>query len=383
MKPYHYPNPRHIYCGVGVAKKIGEIVVNENLSKVVICTDSFLATHGMLDNVVKSLEEAGIEYKVFSDVRPNPLLSNVLACNALMKEFGAEGVVSVGGGSSIDCGKAAAFMMTNPEPIEQYYGVGKVKFDPVPIFSIPTTAGTGSEVTTGGIYVNDKTGMKGGIISDRVMSTAAIIDPEMVATLPPNQTAATGMDALAHAIEAYTNVNVAPQSEIWCRESVRLIGKYLRIAYSQPDNMEARLGMSQAAAYAGIALNGSGCAGNHAMAYPLENKYHVPHGFANASMLPAVIKFNGPACMEKYAEIARLLGENIDGLSMREASLKAGEAIKALCEDINIPKLRDYGMTEEDIEPFAEECCANDRLMPQNPRKIDVKDAIKIYKEVL
>lgn len=382
MKPYRYPQVRNIYFGDGVVKTTGTIVATEGVKKVLVVTDKFLFESGMLSGALKSLEEAEIEYRVYSDVHPNPLLSNVLACYEIMKELGGEGVIGFGGGSSIDCAKSTALLMTNPLPLQQYVGKDIVPNNTVPIFTVPTTAGTGSEVTSGSIILFDDTGKKGGILSKRLIATCAIVDPELLLTLPPTLTAATGMDALSHAIEAFTNVNASLQSDMWCKQAISLIGKNIRRAFFKGDDIDARRGMSLAATSAGMALLGSGCAGSHAMAYSIENKYHTMHGKANASMLPAVMRFNAPAALEKYAAVAGLLGENIAGLSMHEAAYKASEAVQKLCDDLSIPRIREYGVTEEDLEPFAKECCANARLMAQNPRRITPEEAVKIYREV-
>ena len=382
MKPYRYAQVRNIYFGDGVAKTAGKIVADEGVEKVLVVTDKFLFESGMLDGVLKSLNEAEIEYMVYSDVHPNPLLSNVLACYEIMKGLGGEGVIGFGGGSSIDCAKSTALLMTNPLPLQQYVGKDLVPNNTVPIFTIPTTAGTGSEVTSGSIILFDDTGKKGGVLSKRLIATCAIVDPELSLTLPPSLTAATGMDALSHAIEAYTNVNASLQSDMWCKQAIELIGKHIRRAYFKGDDLDARRGMALAATSAGMALLGSGCAGSHAMAYSIENKYHIMHGKANASMLPAVMRFNAPAALEKYACITKLLGEDVSGLSLREAAYKASDVVQQICEDLSIPRISEYGVTEDDLVPFAGECCANARLMPQNPRKITTEDAVKIYKEV-
>lgn len=383
MKPYRYPQVRNIYFGDGVVKTAGSIVANEGVKRLLVVTDKFLFDSGKLEGALRSLEDTNIEYKVFSDVRPNPLLSNVIACYELMKEFNGEGVMGFGGGSSIDCAKSTALLMTNPLPLQQYVGKDLVPNNTVPIFTVPTTAGTGSEVTSGSIIMFDDTGKKGGILSKRLIATCAIVDPELLLTLPPTLTAATGMDALSHSIEAFTNVNASLQSDMWCKQAISLIGKNLRRAFFKGDDIDARRGMSLAATSAGMALLGAGCAGSHAMAYSIENKYHTMHGKANASMLPAVMRFNAPAALEKYATVAELLGENITGLSQHEAAYKASEAVQKLCNDLGMPGIRAYGVTDDDLERFAQECCANTRLMGQNPRNISPEDAVKIYKEAL
>lgn len=383
MKPYRYAMVRNIYFGDGVANTTGSIVATEGLKKVLVVTDKFLYENGIIDGILKSLEAEGIEYKVYPDVRPNPLMSNVLACLDMMKAFGGEGVIGVGGGSSIDCAKAVAMLMTNPLPREQYVGKDLVPNYSLPFFTVPTTSGTGSECTSGSIIVDDETGMKSGVLSKKVLATAAIVDPLLVVSLPPNMTAATGMDALSHAIEAYTNINATELSDMWSFKAIELLGKSLRKAYFKGSDVDARRDVSLAATCAGMALLGAGCAGGHCLAYAIETKYHAVHGMANASMLPHVMRFNAPANMAKYAKIAAALGENIEGLSEYDAALKAADAVQKLCDDFKIPSIKAYGVTEDDLEAFTEEAFANKRLRPQNPRDLSKADILAIYKAAL
>ena len=377
---YRYAMVGNIYFGAGVSRTTGEIVATEGLKKVLVVTDRFLYDNGIIKDILASLEEKGIEYKVFADVRPNPLLSNVLTCLDMIKEMGAEGCIGIGGGSAIDCTKGAAMLATNPLPRDQYIGKDLVPNYSLPFFTIPTTAGTGSECTSGSIIVDDATGKKAGVLSKKVLSRAAIVDPELVASLPQKQTAATGMDALIHAVEAYTNINATELSDMWSWKAIELISKNLRQAYLKGSDMEARSGMSLGATCAGMALLGAGCAGCHCLAYSIENKYHIVHGMANASMMPYVTRFNAIAKPEKYAKVAEALGENIQGLSAYEAALKAADAFEKLNELFKIPKIHEYGVTEDDIEAFADEAMANGRLRPQNPRTLTKEDCIAIYK---
>ena len=380
MSTYRYAMVGNIYFGPGVSKQTGEIVATEGLKKVLVITDRFLYDHGIIDGILNSLKEKEIEFDVYADVRPNPLLSNVMACLDMMKASGAEGCIGIGGGSAIDCTKATACLMTNPLPRDQYVGKDLVPNYSLPFFTIPTTAGTGSECTSGSIIVDDETGKKSGVLSKKVLSRAAIVDPELVATLPQNQTAATGMDALIHAIEAYTNMNTNELSDMWSWKAIELITKNIRQAYLKGSDMDARAGMSLGAACAGMSLLGAGCAGCHCLAYSIENKYHIVHGMANASMIPYVARFNAVAKPEKYAKIAEALGENVEGCSTMEAALKAADGLEKLNALFKIPKIHEYGVTEKDFEPFAEEALANKRLTPQNPRTLTKEDIIEIYK---
>lgn len=380
---YRYAMIGNIYFGAGVSKTTGAIVKDEGLKRVLVVTDRFLYDNGIIKGILDSLDENEIEYKVFADVRPNPLLSNVMSCLELIKEIDAEGCIGIGGGSAIDCCKGAAMLSTNPLPRDQYIGKDLVPNYSLPFFTIPTTAGTGSECTSGSIIVDDATGKKAGVLSKKVLSRAAIVDPELVASLPQNQTAATGMDALIHAVEAYTNINATELSDMWSWEAIKLISRSIRQAYLKGSDMDARSDMSLGAACAGMALLGAGCAGCHCLAYSIENKYHIVHGMANASMMPYVTRFNAVAKAAKYKKVAEALGENVEGLSDFEAALKAADAFEKLNELFKIPKISGYGVTEEDIEAFADEAMANKRLRPQNPRTLTKEDIIKIYKEAL
>ena len=380
---YRYAMIGNIYFGAGVSKTTGAIVKDEGLKRVLVVTDRFLYDNGIIKGILDSLDENEIEYKVFADVRPNPLLSNVMSCLELIREIDAEGCIGIGGGSAIDCCKGAAMLSTNPLPRDQYIGKDLVPNYSLPFFTIPTTAGTGSECTSGSIIVDDATGKKAGVLSKKVLSRAAIVDPELVASLPQNQTAATGMDALIHAVEAYTNINATELSDMWSWEAIKLISRSIRQAYLKGSDMDARSDMSLGAACAGMALLGAGCAGCHCLAYSIENKYHIVHGMANASMMPYVTRFNAVAKAAKYKKVAEALGENVEGLSDYEAALKAADAFEKLNELFKIPKISGYGVTEEDIEAFADEAMANKRLRPQNPRTLTKEDIIKIYKEAL
>ncbi|MBQ6385119.1 MAG: iron-containing alcohol dehydrogenase [Lachnospiraceae bacterium] len=380
---YRYAMIGNIYFGAGVSKTTGAIVKDEGLKRVLVVTDRFLYDNGIIKGILDSLDENEIEYKVFADVRPNPLLSNVMSCLELIREIDAEGCIGIGGGSAIDCCKGAAMLSTNPLPRDQYIGKDLVPNYSLPFFTIPTTAGTGSECTSGSIIVDDATGKKAGVLSKKVLSRAAIVDPELVASLPQNQTAATGMDALIHAVEAYTNINATELSDMWSWEAIKLISRSIRQAYLKGSDMDARSDMSLGAACAGMALLGAGCAGCHCLAYSIENKYHIVHGMANASMMPYVTRFNAVAKAAKYKKVAEALGENVEGLSDYEAALKAADAFEKLNELFKIPKISGYDVTEEDIEAFADEAMANKRLRPQNPRTLTKEDIIKIYKEAL
>ncbi len=379
MKEFHFIS-NEIFFGNGNIRKLGELLGKLHADKVLLVTDKGVAACGIAEKVTAQLESAGIGYELFTDVSPSPLKSEAREAFRILQEKGCKAVIGLGGGSPMDVGKTAAMLATNGGDLNDYIGVDLVKVRPLPVIAIPTTAGTGSESSHGAILKDDETHTKGGIISTKLIPDYALIDPELTYTLPPRVTASTGMDALTHAIEGYTALPTTPMAKMYHREAIRLISKYLRraVACGEHDR-EARYYMSLAALLAGIGNANSGCAAVHALAYPLEGTYRVSHGDANAAILPAVMEFNAVADLEGYAEIAQLLGEKTEGLSLRDAALKSAEAVRKLSQDIRIPSLQQIGIQESDIDDLADGAIRTARLMSQNPRKVTLEDAKALY----
>lgn len=381
MKSFKFFTAKSIYFGVGAVDKTSEVLKELGINNALIVTDKFLVENGLIDQVTAPLKAAGVEFHVFSDVEPSPTISNAENCYKFLMECGAKAVIGVGGGSPIDVAKVAAVLVNNPLPISQYIGVEVVPKPAIPIIAMPTTAGTGSEVSNAAILKNEKTHVKGGVMTHFIAPTAAIVDPALTLTLPPRMTASTGMDAMTHAIEGYVAVNASPMTEMYHREAIKMISENLRSAVGKGSDIESRYNMSLAATLAGIGMATAGCASVHALAYPMEGKYRVSHGDANAALLPAVMRFNVLSNMKKFRDIAILMGENIDGLSMRDAAFKAADAVSTLCSDVEVPKLRNIGVNEADLDGFAEIAIGIGRLMDNNPRKFTLPDAKRVYKE--
>jgi alcohol dehydrogenase class IV len=381
MKTFSFFTAKTIYFGLGVINQTGIVLKELSINNVLVVTDKFLVESGLVNQVTTILQAAGVEYHVFSDVEPSPTISNAENCYKLLKECGAKAVLGVGGGSPADVAKVAAVLGNNPLPVKQYIGVEKVPNPAIPIIIIPTTAGTGSEVSNAAILKDNETHIKGGVMSHHIAPIAAIVDPTLTLTLPPRLTTSTGMDALTHAIEGYVAVKASPMTEMYHKEAIRLIAENLRTAVALGKDIEARYNMSLGATLAGIGMATAGCGAVHAMAYPMEGKYKIYHGDANAALLPAFMRFSVLANMKKFSEIAVLMGENIKGLSLRDAALKSTEAVSALCADIGVPRLRDIGVIETDLDTFAEISIGISRLMDNSPRKVTLADAKKIYRE--
>ena len=381
MKTFDFFSTKSVVFGYGALEKLGAKINELGCKKALLVTDKFLSSCGAADKVVKSITETGYDVVIFDEVEPSPLQSNAEDAYKVMKNEGCDLVIGLGGGSPMDVAKAAALLATNPGSIGQYIGVELVPNASVPIIAIPTTSGTGSESSNASILKNETTHIKGGIMSHNIVPSCAIVDPELTMTLPAHLTASTGLDALTHAIEGYVAKKASPITEMYHKEAIKLIAKSLRVAVSDGEDRKARYDMSLAAMLAGIGMATASVGAVHALAYPMEGKYRVPHGAANAALLSSVMRFNIAGNIEKFAEIAEFFGEDVSGLSQREAAFKAADAVTSLCEDINVPSLSQIGVEEQDLNDFATNALKISRLMDNNPRKLTLEDAKRIYRE--
>lgn len=373
-----------IVIGPGAVAGVGAEVKALGASRVLIVTDSGIIAAGLLEPVESSLKEAGIEATVFSDVAPDPRYETIEACLAAAGEPRPGCVIGLGGGSPIDVAKSAAMMMGNPGAIADYFGVDLVPGPGVPTLMIPTTAGTGSEVTPIVILSDEGEKLKKGVVSPYLFPRVALLDPELTLGLPPAVTAATGMDALIHAIEAYTSVNATGLSDMFAARAIEMIADHLRTAVAQGSNLEARSAMLEASLLAGIAFANAGVTAVHAFAYPIGAEYHIPHGVANTLMLAPVMRFNLVGNVRKFAEVAALMGEVVDHLSDREAAERSVQAVMNLADDLGVPKhLSQFGVKEGDIPDLAAGVMKVTRLLANNPRTLTQADAEDIYRQVL
>lgn len=373
-----------IVMGPGAIGRLSAEISELQAKKVLFVTDKGLVATGMIDAARQALEPEGIQSAVYDKVEADPRYEIVADCVAAIKEAECDLVVGFGGGSPIDIAKMAAVMATNPDAITAYFGIDLIPRPGLPTIMVPTTAGTGSEVTPIAILSDHSEKLKRGIVSKYLFPAAAILDPELTVGLPPAITASTGMDALVHAIEAYTSKNATAMTDMLAVEAMQRIAENLRTAWADGVNLPARAGMLEGSLLAGMAFANAGVTAVHAFAYPIGAEFHIPHGVANSIMLVPVMAFNKIGNLEKFADIAALLGEETEGLSAREAADVAVEAMRTLRDDLGITQgLGAYGIEERHIPALAQGVMKVTRLLANNPRTLTLADAEMIYREVL
>ncbi|MHC4215877.1 MAG: iron-containing alcohol dehydrogenase [Planctomycetota bacterium] len=373
-----------IVMGPGALSQLADEVKALKATKVLIVTDQGLIGAGLVKQVQTVLEKADIHNAVYGDVEADPRYEIVADCVAMIRSENADLIIGFGGGSPIDIAKVSAVMATNEGSISEYFGIDLVPQPGLPTLIIPTTAGTGSEVTPIAILSDHTEKLKKGIVSPHLFPSAALLDPELTVGLPPQVTAATGMDALIHAIESYTSKNATSISDMLARQAMQLIARNIRTAYEDGSNLEARGNMLEGSLLAGMAFCTAGVTAVHAFAYPIGAEFHIPHGVANSIMLTPVMEFNKHGSQERFAEIAGYLGEDTAGLSTKEAADASVEAMRTLAADLNIPDhLSKFGIKDENIPQLAEGVMKVTRLLANNPRDLTQKDAEEIYRRVL
>ena len=373
------------FFGPGARQELPEAIRRLGKSKPLIVTDKGLLQFGVAAMVTDVLDKAGIPYTIFSDVKPNPTVSNVNAGIKAFKEAGADMLVAIGGGSSIDTAKAVGIVVANPEfaDIVSLEGCAPTNHKSVPIIALPTTAGTAAETTINYVIIDEQKQKKMVCVDPNDIPAVAIIDAELMYSLPAGLTAATGMDALTHAIEGYITKAAWELSDMFEIEAIRMISRYLPVAVSDPRNPEGRNGMAVAQYVAGMAFSNVGLGLVHGMAHPLGSLFDIPHGVANAVLLPTVMEFNKPCCVEKYGKIAEAMGVNISGMTPDEAAQAAVDAVKALSARVGIPaRLSDLGIKEADVEPLSLQAI-EDVCTPGNPREVALDDIRALYRSLL
>ena len=375
---YTYKMPTELVFGYGAAAQTGPKTLELGLKKALLVTDKGVLDAGILKNLESSLKEANIAYEIFSEIEQEPTMQGVEAGTKLLKDFGAEGVIGVGGGSALDSAKAIAVMATNSGKIFDYAGFGKVPVQPLPIIAVPTTSGTGSEATFWSVLADKTQGVKFSVGGWNVMPVLAIVDPQLTESLPPSITATTGMDALVHAMEAYVSTNCQPISEGMAYHAMKLIARSLRQAVNHWKDTKAREDMIMGSLIAALAFNITRLGNAHALAIPLGIKYNIPHGEVNAILLPWVMQYNLSACPDKFIEIAKLFGEDTSGLAPMEAAQKSVKAIKALLRDIGIKDgLKKWNVKEDELAEIAAKAIKSDNVK-SNPRKTKEADLIQL-----
>lgn len=376
--------PTVTLMGVGSHKEIGNQIKVLGGTKPFICTDKGIVDAGIADRISKIIRsQCDTVPVVYSGTQPNPTDSNVHEGYEVYKSNNCDLIISLGGGSAHDCGKGIGIIATNGGNIRDYEGVDKSAKPMPPFIAVNTTAGTASEMTRFCIITDTSRKVKMAIVDWRVTPNVAIDDPLLMMGMPPSLTAATGMDALTHAVEAYVSTIATPVTDACALKSIELISGYLRAAVANGGDLEARDKMCYAQYLAGMAFNNASLGHVHAMAHQLGGFYDLPHGVCNAILLPHVSRFNLIAKMDRFADIAVAMGENIEGLSIRAAADLALEAIKTLSADVGIPSgLKALGVKEEDLRTMAENA-QKDACGLTNPRCPSLDDVVGIYRNAL
>jgi alcohol dehydrogenase len=366
--------PTNIKVGRGISNSIGSFLDSLGYKKVFLVTDKGVKNAGVLQSIENSLHESSISFEIFDEVVPNPSSENIMFGVQKLKDYNPDSVLAVGGGSSIDTAKGIAIMACNSGDILDYEGVGRLPNPGLPLTAIPTTSGTGSEVTPSTIVTNTNTHFKAAIISPYLFPAYALLDADLTINLPSEVTAATGMDALTHAIESYTSKTTNPASEAFALHAIELIGKNIEKAYFVGSDISSRENMLVASMLAGAAFSQSRLGNVHAISHTLGGVFNIAHGIANATLLPFVMKFNLPACPEKMANIARALGEDTSNLSIKEAAKLAIDAVIGLNKKLNIPSnIKDLGVTLDVLPKLVEDSMRSGNVLI-NPRLTTAKD---------
>ena len=373
------------YFGPGARKELPGVVKRLGFKKALVVTDKGLMQFGVAKMVLDVMDEAGIAYEIFDDVKPNPTVTNVKNGIEACKQAKADFIVAIGGGSSMDTAKGIGIVVNNPEfsDIISLEGVADTKKKSLPIIALPTTAGTAAETTINYVIIDESRQAKMVCVDPNDIPCVAIIDAELMYSLPKSLTAATGMDAMTHAIEGLITKAAWELSDMFEVKAIEMIYKYLPLAVDEPKNPKGRDGMAVAQYVAGMAFSNVGLGVDHGMAHPLSALFDVPHGVACAMLLPTVMRFNMPAALEKYTEIAKACGVWKDGMSKEEAAEAACKAIEDLSARVGTNKrLTDLGITEKDIDALADQAI-NDVCTPGNPRTVTRDDIVSLYKQIL
>ena len=370
------------YHGAGAIKEIPGEVKSRGFKKALICCGPTLLKHGVIANVTDLLDQAGLAYEIYSDIKPNPTIENVVDGVAAFKAAGADYLIAIGGGSPMDTSKAIGIIINNPEfaDVRSLEGVADTKNPCVPIIAVPTTAGTAAEVTINYVITDVERKRKFVCVDPHDMPVVAVVDPEMMDSMPQGLTASTGMDALTHAIEGYTTLGAWEMTDMFHLEAIKLISRNLRGAVE--GTKEGREGMALGQYIAGMGFSNVGLGIAHSMAHTLGAVYDTPHGVACAMMLPIVMEYNAECTGEKYREIARAMGvQGVDAMSQEEYRTAAVNAVKQLSEDVGIPSKLE-ALKEEDL-PFLAESAYADACRPGNPRDTSVEDLTALFRKLM
>lgn len=372
----------NFFCS-GVIKKIGDRANLVDIHKALIITDSFLEKmdNGPVVQTIDSLTKAGVEYVIYNEVEPNPKVRNIEAAKKVYLENKCDGIITVGGGSAHDTGKGTGIILTNGDDITKLAGIETLDNALPPLIAVNTTAGTASELTRHCVITNEEPHLKFVVVSWRNMPLVSFNDPKLMLDVPPALTAATGMDTFVQAIEPYVSTNHNDITDGQCLQAIRLVEESLREAVANGQNLEARTKMVEAEMLGGMAFNNADLGYVHAMAHQLGGQYDAPHGVCCAILLPIVERFNIIACPDRFADLAVAMGENIEGLSVREAADKAINAMQQMNDDVGIPRsIKDLGADPKDFELMAENALKDGNAF-SNPRKANKAQIVELFQQ--
>ena len=396
-KTWTFHTASQLLFGPNAANQFSEVAARLGVRRLFVTTDETLLRAGLLERVHGPLSEGGVVIEVFSGGAPEPSLRVAEAAIEAAQVFKPDAVLGLGGGSNMDLAKIAATVLAHGGNPRDYIGDDRIPGPILPLICMPTTAGTGSEVSGAAVLTDTDNQIKVGILSNYLRPKVAVVDPLLTLSCPRKVTADSGIDALTHAIEAYTAVDNDhfplpagertiyqgrhPMGDMLAEKAITLIGRHLRQAVAYGHNTEAREGMSLGATLAGLAFSNVGVALVHAMEYPVGGATHCSHGLGNGLLLPYVMRFNMPARVKEFAQIARLLGEDVADLAVDEAAARAVTAVERVRADIGVPqRLREVGVTEDQLRPFAEKAFAIKRILRVNPRPVTVEDIESIFR---
>lgn len=371
------------YHGAGAIEAIADEAKGRAFKKAFVCSDPDLVKFGVTQKVLDVLEKAGLDYELYSNIKPNPTIENVQSGVAAFQAAGADYIIAIGGGSSMDTAKGVGIIIANPDfaDVRSLEGVAPTTKKSVPIFAVPTTAGTAAEVTINYVITDVEKNRKMVCVDPKDIPVVAFVDPDMMSSMPKGLTAATGMDALTHAIEGYITAGAWELSDMFHLKAIEIISKSLRGAVD--NTKEGREGMALGQYVAGMGFSNVGLGIVHSMAHPLGALYDTPHGVANAIILPTVMEYNAEATGEKYREIARAMGvAGVDTMSQEEYRKAAVDAVKKLSADVGIPADLSEIVKKEDI-PFLAQSAYDDACRPGNPKETSVEDITKLYESLL
>ncbi|EGT3616611.1 L-threonine dehydrogenase [Clostridium perfringens] len=380
---YKFFMPAISLMGADCLKDAGDQVAELGFKKALIVTDKVLGQIGIVKKVTDVLDSKNIEYSIYDETKPNPTVKNVNDGLALLKEEKCDFVISLGGGSAHDCAKGIALLATNGGEIKDYEGVDKSKKPQLPMVGINTTAGTGSEMTLFAIITDEERHIKMALVDKHLTPIIAVNDPMLMLAMPRSLTAATGMDALTHAVEAYVSTAATPITDACAEKAIELISTYLVKAVENGEDVEARDMMAYAEYLAGMAFNNASLGYVHAMAHQLGGFYNLPHGVCNAILLPHVQEYNKVTSAARLAKIAKIMGGNIEGLTDEQGADLCIDMIKSLSQTVGIPEgLGVLGVKESDFETLATNAL-NDACALTNPRKGNLEEVIAIFKKAM